>query len=103
MGAYHEVTGGELPLTDVEVTHLATQALLMGLKLAAPILLASLTVGLVVSLFQSVTQLQEVTLTFVPKLIAISLVLLFAGHWMLIQFVGYVQALFGQVTTLLGN
>jgi len=90
-------------LTDVEVTHLATQALLMGAKLAAPILLASLTVGLVVSLFQSVTQLQEVTLTFVPKLIAISLVLLIAGHWMLIQFISYVQALFGQVTTLLGN
>lgn len=90
-------------MTDVEVTHLATQALLMGAKLAAPILLASLTVGLVVSLFQSVTQLQEVTLTFVPKLIAISLVLLIAGHWMLIQFISYVQALFGQVTTLLGN
>lgn len=90
-------------MTDVEVTHLATQALLMGTKLAAPILLASLTVGLVVSLFQSVTQLQEVTLTFVPKLIAISLVLLIAGHWMLIQFISYVQALFGQITTLLGN
>ena len=90
-------------MTDVEVTHLASQALLMGVKIAAPILLASMTVGLVVSLLQSITQLQEVTLTFVPKLVAISLVLLFAGHWMLSQFVGYVDGLFGQVTTLLGS
>ncbi len=90
-------------MTDVEVTHLATQALLMGAKLAAPILLASLVVGLTVSLFQSVTQLQEVTLTFVPKLAAIALVLLFSGHWMLSQFIGYVQQLFGHVTTLVGS
>ena len=90
-------------MTDVEVTHLATQALLMGAKLAAPILLASLIVGLTVSLFQSVTQLQEVTLTFVPKLAAIALVLLFSGHWMLSQFIGYVQQLFGHVTTLVGS
>ena len=90
-------------MTDVEVTHLATQALLMGAKLAAPILLASLVVGLTVSLFQSVTQLQEVTLTFVPKLAAIPLVLLFSGHWMLSQFIGYVQQLFGHVTTLVGS
>jgi flagellar biosynthetic protein FliQ len=90
-------------VTDVEVTHLATQALLMGVKLAAPILLASLVVGLTVSLFQSVTQLQEVTLTFVPKLAAIALVLLFSGHWMLSQFIGYVQQLFGHVTTLVGS
>ena len=90
-------------MTDVEVTHLATQALLMGVKLAGPILLASLTVGLVVSLLQSVTQLQEVTFTFVPKVLAIALVLLVAGHWMLSQFVGYVDGLFGQVTSLLGS
>jgi flagellar biosynthetic protein FliQ len=90
-------------LTDVEVTHLATQALLMGAKLAGPVLLASLTVGLLVSLLQSITQLQEVTLTFVPKLVAISVVLLVGGHWMLSQFEGYVHGLFGQVTTLLGS
>ena len=90
-------------MTDVEVTHLATQALLMGAKLAAPILLAALVVGLAVSLFQSVTQLQEVTLTFVPKLVAISLVLLFLGNWMLTQFIGYVQVLFGQIPVLLGH
>lgn len=90
-------------MTDVEVSHLAMQALLLGLKLAGPILLASLTVGLVVSLVQSVTQLQEITLTFVPKLLAISLVLLVAGHWMLAQFVSFVDGLFAQITTLLGN
>lgn len=90
-------------MTDVEVTHMATQALILATKLAGPILLASLVVGLVVSLLQSITQIQEVTLTFVPKLAAISLVLLFAGHWMLGQFIGYVQQLFGHVATLVGS
>jgi len=82
---------------------LATQAMIMTAKLALPILLASLVVGLSVSLIQSVTQIQEVTLTFVPKLVAIALVLVVGGHWMLGQFVGYVQNLFGQINSLLGS
>jgi flagellar biosynthesis protein FliQ len=90
-------------VNDANVTNLATHAMLMTAELAGPILLASLVVGLVVSLFQSVTQLQEVTLTFVPKLVAIALVFLLAGHWMLGQFVAYVHGLFGQLNTLLGS
>jgi flagellar biosynthetic protein FliQ len=90
-------------MTDVEVTHLGMEALLMAAKLAAPVLLASLTVGLAVSLFQSITQLQEMSLTFVPKLAAISLVLLVAGHWMLNQFVGYVDNLFAHAAVLAGG
>lgn len=90
-------------MTDAHVMDLATHAMLITAELAAPILLASLVVGLVVSLFQSVTQLQEVTLTFVPKLVAISLVLLLAGHWMLGQFEEYVHSLFAQLNTLLGS
>jgi len=82
---------------------IATGAMTMTAKLALPILLTSLVIGLVVSLFQSVTQIQEVTLTFVPKLVGIALVLMLAGHWMLGQFTGYIDQLFGQVTTLLGN
>jgi len=90
-------------MTDTQVMHLASQAMVMTVKLAAPILLASLVVGLVVSLFQSITQLQEVTLTFVPKLAAIALILTVSGNWMLQQFVGYVHSLFGQVQNLLGG
>ena len=81
----------------------ATQAMMMTMKLAAPVLLVSLVIGLAVSLFQSITQLQEVTLTFVPKLAGIAVIFFVSGHWMLAQFVAYVQGLFGQVPTLLGN
>ena len=90
-------------MTEGQVMQIATQAMIMTAKLAVPVLLASLVVGLVVSLIQSVTQIQEVTLTFVPKLVAIALVFLIGGHWMLGEFVGYVQDLFGQINTLLGN
>lgn len=82
---------------------IAAGAMVMTAKLALPILLTSLVIGLVVSLFQSVTQIQEVTLTFVPKLIGIALVFMIAGHWMLAQFTDYVQQLFSQVTSLLGS
>ncbi|MDA8275791.1 MAG: flagellar biosynthesis protein FliQ [Actinomycetota bacterium] len=90
-------------MTQGDAIHIAVEAMLVTLKLAAPILLASLVVGLVVSLFQSVTQLQEFTLTFVPKLAAVAVVLLVAGHWMLAQLVGYTDALFTQVPQLLGG
>ncbi len=90
-------------MTEAHLMDIASGAMMMTAKLALPILLTSLVIGLVVSLFQSVTQIQEVTLTFVPKLVGIALVLMIAGHWMLGQFTGYVQQLFGQVTSLLGS
>ncbi|MDA8293684.1 MAG: flagellar biosynthesis protein FliQ [Actinomycetota bacterium] len=90
-------------MTQGDAIHLAVEAMLVTLELAAPILLASLVVGLVVSLFQSVTQLQEFTLTFVPKLAAVAIVLLIAGHWMLGQLVGYTDSLFTQIPQLLGG
>jgi flagellar biosynthesis protein FliQ len=90
-------------MNDAHVMDIASHAMIITAELAAPILIASLVVGLVVSLFQSVTQLQEVTLTFVPKLAAIALVFVFAGHWMLGQYVAYVHSLFDQVNTLLGS
>jgi flagellar biosynthesis protein FliQ len=82
---------------------IASGAMIMTAKLALPILLTSLVIGLVVSLFQSVTQIQEVTLTFVPKLIGIALVFMIAGHWMLGQFTDYVQQLFTQASSLIGS
>jgi flagellar biosynthetic protein FliQ len=82
---------------------IATGAMTMTAELALPILLTSLVIGLTVSLFQSVTQIQEVTLTFVPKLIGIALVFMIAGHWMLGQFTAYVTQLFSQASSLIGS
>jgi flagellar biosynthesis protein FliQ len=83
--------------------HLASEAMLTAAKIAAPILLSAMLVGLIISLFQSVTMIQEVTLTFVPKLLVVGLVIGVSGHWMLGQFVGFVQQLFASLPQLLGS
>ncbi|MDA8046742.1 MAG: flagellar biosynthesis protein FliQ [Actinomycetota bacterium] len=90
-------------MTESQLMNLASGAMLMTAKLALPFLLASLAVGLLVSLFQSVTQIQEVTLTFVPKLGVIALIMVVSGHWMLSQMEGYTTQLFNQITALLGG
>jgi flagellar biosynthetic protein FliQ len=90
-------------LTQAELFSIASQAMLMTAKLALPFLITSLTVGLLVSLFQSVTSIQEVTLTFVPKLAAVAVVMTVAGHWMLNQWIGYTTQLYGQVVSLVGS
>ncbi len=60
-----------------------SQALVLVLKVAAPLLLVSLAIGLIISLFQTLTSIQESTLTFVPKLIGVFIVLMLAGAWIL--------------------
>jgi flagellar biosynthesis protein FliQ len=90
-------------MNEGQLMDIASQAMLMTAKLALPFLLGCLVVGLVVSLFQSVTQIQEMTLTFVPKLIVIAIIFAVAGHWMLGQMVGYTQQLYGSAVTLLGG
>lgn len=65
------------------IIDIARQAIFLVIKVAAPILLVSLVVGLIVSILQTVTSIQEQTLTFVPKLISILLVLMLFGNWML--------------------
>jgi flagellar biosynthetic protein FliQ len=90
-----------LTVTDSEVMHLALQVMLICLKLSAPILLTALVIGFAISLFQSMTQIQEFTLAFVPKVIGIGLVLLFCGNWMLHSLVSFTQHLFEQVPSLL--
>ena len=66
-----------------EVTAVSGEALYLVIKVAAPILLVSLVVGLIISIFQTVTSIQEQTLTFVPKIIAVFFALIVLGHWML--------------------
>ena len=66
-----------------EVTAVSSEALYMVIKVAAPVLLVSLVVGLIISIFQTVTSIQEQTLTFVPKIIAVFFTLIVLGHWIL--------------------
>ncbi len=66
-----------------EVTAVSSEALYLVIKIAAPVLLVSLVVGLIISIFQTVTSIQEQTLTFVPKIIAVFFTLIVLGHWML--------------------
>lgn len=80
-------------MTIDDVTAIASNALFTIIKCAAPVLLVSLCVGLIVSIFQTVTSIQEQTLTFVPKVLAIFLTLILLGHWMLNNMVGYMENL----------
>lgn len=76
-------------MTVEEVTDIVSSALFMVIKVAAPVLLVSLIVGLIISIFQTVTSIQEQTLTFVPKVLAIFLALIVIGNWMLTELSGY--------------
>ena len=80
-------------MTIDDVTAIASDALFTIIKCAAPVLLVSLCVGLIVSIFQTVTSIQEQTLTFVPKVLAIFLTLILLGHWMLNNMVEYMMSL----------
>ena len=89
-------------MSDTTVIHLALQTMLVALKLSAPILLTSLVIGFAISLFQSLTQIQEVTLAFVPKLLGVGIALLFCGNWMMHTLVAFTNDLFDSIPTLLG-
>lgn len=78
------------------------EAMIVAIKLTAPILLPSLAVGLIVAMFQAATQINEATLTFVPKVIVICLVLLVMGPGMLQMFVDYFQSLIREIPHLIG-
>lgn len=86
-----------------QVLDLAAVGLLLAAKLAAPALVTALVLGLTVSIFQSITQIQEATLSFVPKLIGIGIVLMVTGNWMLTELVVTTQELFARIPTLLAG
>lgn len=89
-------------MTDSSVIHIAVMAMIVAAKLAGPILLVSLAIGLSISLLQSVTQIQEITLTFVPKLVGVAIVLIVAGSWMLNTLVSFTNQLFRMIPSLIG-
>ncbi|MBR3606268.1 MAG: flagellar biosynthesis protein FliQ [Lachnospiraceae bacterium] len=80
-------------MTIDTVVEICNRALYVVCITAAPVLLVSLVVGLIVSIFQTVTSIQEQTLTFVPKILAIFISLIFLGHWMLNMMVEYMVGL----------
>jgi flagellar biosynthetic protein FliQ len=90
-------------MNESSLIQIASQALYVGVKLAGPALAVSLAVGLLISLFQTLTQIQEATLTFLPKLAAIGAVLFLTGHWMISQVTTFTIALYGQIPKLLGG
>ena len=89
-------------MNESDVLHIAGQALMLAAKLAGPLLVASLLVGVVVSLVQAVFQVQDQTLSMVPKLAAGALVLFMTGGWMLRVTVEFTQQLFEQIPQLVG-
>ncbi len=89
-------------MTPELVMEIGRQAVEMTLLLSAPLLLAALVIGLIVSIFQAATQINEQTLAFVPKLVGMFLILLLAGPWMLQMMVEYVRRLFESIPLLVG-
>jgi flagellar biosynthetic protein FliQ len=84
------------------VITLGQQALYTMLMIAAPMLLAALVVGLIVSILQAATQINEMTLSFIPKLIAMMAALVIAGPWMITFFVDYMRRMFEAIPTAIG-
>jgi flagellar biosynthetic protein FliQ len=85
------------------VLDIAMQGILVAAKLSAPILITALVVGFAISLLQSITQIQEVTLAFVPKAAAVGLALIVCGNWMISEIVTFTQGLFASIPNLLGG
>jgi flagellar biosynthetic protein FliQ len=84
------------------VINLATAAMALAFKVALPLLGVGLVVGLVVSIFQAVTQIQEQTLAFIPKIVALAAVLMLLGPWMLNQLLAYTTDLWGGIPQMIG-
>jgi flagellar biosynthesis protein FliQ len=88
-------------MSQNQVVDLALRALLLAGELAAPLLVTALVVGFAISVFQSITQIQEATLSFVPKAIAVAIALVVCGHWMISEAVTFTQQLFAMIPSYL--
>jgi flagellar biosynthetic protein FliQ len=89
-------------MTPETVVAVGRQALEMTLMLAAPLLLTALAVGLIVGIFQAATQINEMTLSFIPKLLAMAAVLAITGPWMLRTLVEYTRGLIESIPGMIG-
>jgi len=89
-------------MTPEVVMELGQQTLMMVALLAGPLLIAALAVGLLIGIFQAATQIQEMTLSFIPKLAALAIALVIGGPWMLRTIVEFTTELFMQIPSLVG-
>lgn len=89
-------------MTPETVITIGQQAVEMTLMIAAPMLLTALVIGLMVSIFQAATQINEMTLSFIPKLLGMFVVLILTGPWMVNMMVDYIQRLFGNIPWMIG-
>ncbi len=89
-------------MTPESVMAIGQQALQVTILVSAPLLLAALAVGLLVSVFQAATQINEMTLSFIPKLLVMFVVLVVAGPWMLTMMMDYTKRLFSSIPGLVG-
>ena len=85
-------------MDDSTVLELCRQAFWAALYTGGPLLLTVLVIGIAVSILQAITQVQEATLTFLPKMLAAGLVMLIGGYWMLEQMITFTQQLFGNLS-----
>jgi flagellar biosynthetic protein FliQ len=88
-------------MTPETVTTIGQQALWVTMLIAAPLLLSALAVGLLVGMFQAATQINEMTMSFIPKLLVVVLALVVAGPWMLGVIINYTQQLMEQIPSLI--
>ena len=89
-------------MTPEMVMGIGRQAIEMTLLMAGPLLLSALVIGLIVSIFQAATQINEQTLSFIPKLVGMFIMLLVAGPWMLQMMVDYIRRLFESIPQIIG-
>lgn len=87
-------------MTTGDLLSIFSQAFTVVLKIAGPLLIASIVIGLIVAIFQAATQIHEQTLTFVPKLIIIALILLVAGTWMMTLMDDFFKMIFDRIANL---
>ncbi len=87
-------------MSPEQVLSIGSEAMQTTLMVAAPVLLTALIIGLVVSIFQAATQINEQTLSFIPKLVGVMAMLLLAGHWMLMTMVDYMHHIFTMIPQL---
>jgi flagellar biosynthetic protein FliQ len=89
-------------MNSATVMTIGQQAIQMALLISAPMLLAALAIGFIISVLQAATQINEMTLSFIPKLIGVFAMLVFAGPWMLQSLVDYMQRLFTSIPSVIG-
>lgn len=90
-------------MTQAQVVTIVTHAMVLVAKVAGPVLIGALAVGLAVAVFQSLTQVNDYTLTFLPKLVVIALVIAVAGHWMLSDVVNFTKQLYESIPSLVAG